>query len=400
MKQDNQAEKYRILMVAPEPIFEPRGTPLSVVGRLKALSDMGHSVDLLTYSIGEDVDLPGVNFMRIPKLLGIQKIKIGPSLKKIPLDFFLMLKTFWRLGTQRYDFIHSHEEAGFWCMIAARMFRTPHLYDMHSSLPQQLTNFKFTSSKFWIGLFEWFEDRVLKSAKGVITICPDLQNYVKERLPEANSMLIENVVDYATIFGEEDRSDSIKNELKLADKTVLLYTGTFEPYQGLDLLIQSAAVVCEKDTNALFLMVGGHTEQVAFYQKMVDDAGLKDRFIFTGQVLPQEVGSYIRCADVLLSPRTGGTNTPLKIYAYLRSEVPMVATRLWTHTQILDDAVCVLADANPGAYAEGILALLSDDKKRKAIIQNALKLADEKYSYRVYKEKYTAMMTSLVKENA
>lgn len=391
-------QKFRILMVAPEPIFEPRGTPLSVVGRLKALSDMGHQVDLLTYSIGQNVDLPSVNFMRIPQLPGIGKVKIGPSLTKIPLDFCLMLKTFWRLGTHKYDLIHSHEEAGFWGMIAAWMFGTPHLYDMHSSLPQQLTNFQFTSSRFWIGLFEWLEDRVLKSAKGVITICPDLQNYVKGRLPNANALLIENVVDYGTIFGEEDRSKSIKKELNLAGKTVLLYTGTFEPYQGLDLLIQSASAVCKKNSEALFLMVGGHADQVAFYQNMVDETGLSDRFVFTGQVLPQEVGSYIRCADVLLSPRTGGTNTPLKIYAYLRSEVPMVATRLLTHTQILDDSVCVLADAEPEAYAEGILSLLSDTAKRKTIIRNALKLADEKYSYRVYQEKYTVMMKSIVKE--
>ena len=35
------------LMIAPQPFFQPRGTPFSVLGRLHALSELGHSVDLV-----------------------------------------------------------------------------------------------------------------------------------------------------------------------------------------------------------------------------------------------------------------------------------------------------------------------------------------------------------------
>ena len=38
----------KILMVAPQPFFEPRGTPISVYQRLEALSALGHHIDLLT----------------------------------------------------------------------------------------------------------------------------------------------------------------------------------------------------------------------------------------------------------------------------------------------------------------------------------------------------------------
>ncbi len=50
-----------ILMLAPEPFFQPRGTPISVYFRLKALSDLGHSVDLVTYPRGGDVAFPGLS---------------------------------------------------------------------------------------------------------------------------------------------------------------------------------------------------------------------------------------------------------------------------------------------------------------------------------------------------
>jgi glycosyltransferase involved in cell wall biosynthesis len=377
----------RILMIAPEPIFEPRGTPLSVVGRLKAYSDMGHSTDLLTYSIGADVRLPGVRIRRIPKVPGIRSIRIGPSVRKLPLDFLLALKSLSYASTRRYDLIHTHEEAGFWGVILGRCFRIPHVYDMHSSLPQQLGNFQFSKSKTLVRLFESLEGWVLKYSSVVITICPDLQNHVKKRLPSKRSMLIENVVDYGMVFGEEDKSAGIHASFGLNGKKVVLYTGTFEPYQGLDLLIESAESVVRKIPSVRFLLVGGHPDQVSHYQGKVRDKGLETRFLFTGQVPPQEVNSYIRCADVLASPRTRGTNTPLKIYAYLRSGVPIVATRLWTHTQVLTDRVSILTDPEPAAFGLGIVKALTDSRTSVAIGRNAAALADKRYSYSNYLSK-------------
>lgn len=375
-----------ILMIAPEPIFEPRGTPLSVVGRLKAFSDMGHEVDLVTYPIGETVQLPNITFHRTRSVPGIQKVKIGPSMAKIPLDFVLVLKSISQLRKKKYDLIHTHEEAGLWGTALSRWFGVPHIYDMHSSLPQQLKNFDFTSSRLIKRLFDSLENWILKNASAVITICPDLEAHVARLFPDRGSILIENVLDYANVFGETDQSKTIRERYNLNGNSVALYAGTFESYQGLDLLIRSAKHVLEKQS-VRFLMVGGHSDQVSLYQKQVDDAGLSSSFIFTGQVKPQEIPSYMRCSDILLSPRISGTNTPLKIYSYLRSGLPIVATRMLTHTQVLNDDVAELTGTSPEAFAQGILRVLKDKKSSKKMTKNAKKLADEKYSYAVYKEK-------------
>ncbi len=386
----------KILMIAPEPIFEPRGTPLSVVGRLKTLSDLGHDIDLLTYSIGENVSVPRVRIFRIPKIPGISKVKIGPSFKKIPLDFFLFIKTIFYLLRYNYQIIHTHEEAGFWGTFLARIFKLPHIYDMHSSLPQQMKNFQFTNSRVIIQLFVSIERWVLYYSSRVITICPDLHALVKKYLPERSSVLIENVIDYSMIFGEDDITESIKSKLNLDEKKILLYAGTFESYQGLDLLIESAEKVVLKQKNILFLLVGGHNDQVEFYKKMVNKKGLNKYFIFTGQVSPNQVNSYIRCADILLSPRTKGTNTPLKIYSYLRSGVPVVATNLLTHTQVLNSDVSMLCEPNSDSYAEGIVHLLKNDSFAHKIAKNAEKLARDNYSYRIYKNKLKRALSEAI----
>ena len=54
----------KILMIAPEPFFEPRGTPFSEFHRIRALLELGHTVDLVTYPFGKDVSMPGLRVFR------------------------------------------------------------------------------------------------------------------------------------------------------------------------------------------------------------------------------------------------------------------------------------------------------------------------------------------------
>ena len=81
----------RILMIAPEPFFEPRGTPFSEYHRIRALLDLGHTVDLVTYPFGKDVTLPGLRIFRAARPPFVTRVKIGPSPAKLFLDMTLTL---------------------------------------------------------------------------------------------------------------------------------------------------------------------------------------------------------------------------------------------------------------------------------------------------------------------
>ena len=388
----------KILMIAPQPFFQPRGTPISVLHRLNTLSKLGHTIDLVTYHIGQTVPFENVNYHRMLSIPFVKKIKIGPSKTKLLLDFFLFFKALSMLVRHRYDVLHTHEEAGFFGTGLAKLFRLKHLYDMHSSLPQQLTNFKFSKFKPLIGMFDKLEDWTINNANAVITICPELFNYVKENYPEKKQWLIENVADNSTVFGEKERSNlDIRQANGLNGKTVILYSGTFEPYQGIDLLIDASEKVIPDFSGVKFVLVGGHDNQIAHYRDIIKSKKLDEYFFFAGQVKPDEVPGYLEAADILVTPRIEGNNTPLKIYEYLRSGKPIVATRHITHTQVLSDDVAVLTDINAASFADGLLAILKDDSQRKKIAGNARRLADEKYSYEVYVEKTKSIYDYLEK---
>lgn len=89
-------------MLAPEPFFEPRGTPFSEYHRIKALGELGHQVDLVTYPIGEDVDLPNLRIFRSLRPPGVRKVRIGPSFTKLVLDGLMALTAFRRALTGTY----------------------------------------------------------------------------------------------------------------------------------------------------------------------------------------------------------------------------------------------------------------------------------------------------------
>jgi glycosyltransferase involved in cell wall biosynthesis len=374
-------------MIAPEPFFEPRGTPFSEYYRTKAFTELGHQVDMVTYPIGADVSMPGLSVFRAVSVPGIRKVKIGPSLAKIPLDLMVFLSAVRRLLTTRYDLLDCHEEAGLMGVVLSRIFRVPTLYDMHSSLPEQLSNFRFSRSRVLRFLFDVFERWTIRGSKVVIVICPYLEEVVARVDPKRPTFLIEN--SPLAESGEPANSNEV-NELRwslgLADIPIVLYTGTFEAYQGFELLFDGFRNVTEKEPQVRLLMVGGHPEQVREAEALAKSRGIEDSVVFTGQRPPSEMPRYLAAGDILVSPRSRGMNTPLKIYSYLRSGKPIVATRLLTHTQVLDDDVAMLTEPDPESFAEGIVALIRDPERARALGKAARRRANEEYSYERYLE--------------
>lgn len=377
----------KILMIAPQPFFEPRGTPISVYQRLHGLSSLGHEVDLVTYHIGQNVEIPGVTIHRAPRIPGINKVKIGPSFAKLPLDFMLFLKTILMIITRRYDVIHSHEEAAFLAMILAAIFRVPHIYDMHSSLPKQLAGSKFGNLKPIVKIFEFLENLVLKSCDVVLTIGSDLEDYVLFLNRQANHIRIENIAVQNDAGPQNESIVELKQNLGLTDQLTMVYTGTFERYQGLDILYESMQTVTKEHPGVRLVMVGGKPEQVSQCRKKVAQMGLAPYILFTGIVPLEESLKYLELADILVSPRTEGLSVPLKIYSYLHSGKPTVATNIIAHTQILDEETAVLVNPTASDYAAGLIRLIENPELRNQIGEQARNYARREFSKEGYLSK-------------
>ena len=383
-------------MIAPEPFFEPRGTPFSEFHRIRALTALGHEIDLVTYPFGDNVTLAGLRIFRSLRPPFVRRVKVGPSLAKVPLDALLTLTVLRRVLAGRYDAVHSHEEGGLIGAALAMLLRVPHVYDMHSSLPQQLSNFAFSRSRVMKRMFFAIERFMIRRSRVVIVICPALAETVRAIEPHAHIILIENAPGSVADRAAPAEALAVRQSLGVGPGTPLIvYTGTFEAYQGIDLLFEAMAVVGRERPDARLVLAGGQPDQIE-RAKMQARAASADAFtIFAGERPAAEIPAYLLAADVLVSPRCRGTNTPLKIYQYLRSGKAIVATRLLTHTQVLSDETAILTAPTGAEFARGILTALTDRERARLVGRNARELADSKYTEQAYLERTAEVCAAL-----
>jgi hypothetical protein len=129
----------KVLVLAPHPFFQNRGTPIDVLLVLKVLIYRNKTmVDLLVYNEGTDVELPNLRTFRTPSLNLTRNIRPGFSFKKLIADFFMFFIA-WRLvHKNRYDVVHAGEEAVFFAMFFRLVYGIPYVYDLDSSIAQQM----------------------------------------------------------------------------------------------------------------------------------------------------------------------------------------------------------------------------------------------------------------------
>lgn len=391
----------KILTIAPQPFFTPRGTPLSVYYRTLVTAEMGIDVDLLTYGEGKEVDIPGVRIIRIPHFQCLGSVKIGPSFLKIFLDFLILFWTVRLLFKNKYKVVHAHEEAIFICYFLKPFFHFKLIYDMHSSLPEQLTNFNFTQSKLIIKLFSIMENACLHTSDAIITICPSLYNYAKQNVENKKLVvLIENSICDKIKFKHGNNSrNSIHNNSKnkpFLGKRVVVYAGTLETYQGIDILIRAFHAALKLQPELFLLIIGGTSEQVKFYSDVVNRLGISEYCTFTGRISPNEAKHYISQANVQISSRISGQNTPLKIYEQLSNGIPIVATNIYSHTQVLNHDVAFLVQPEPASMAEGILAALEPNGEGNIKAMRAKQVYEQRYSRTIYQQKMQQIMEKIM----
>jgi glycosyltransferase involved in cell wall biosynthesis len=98
---------------------------------------------------------------------------------------------------------------------------------------------------------------------------------------------------------------------------------------------------------------------------------------------------------VLVSPRLHGGNTPLKLFSYMWSAVPIVATDLPTHTQVLGTSEAVLRAPTAEGLASGMLDVLSDPARFAAVGAAARARVARDYSREAFRRKLLAAYASI-----
>lgn len=351
----------RVLFLAPQPFYEDRGTPIATRHILEALSGQGVAVDLITFPVGEPVALPGLRIFRVGRGLPIRTVPIGLSRRKLLLDALLSFAAVRRLLRERYDCIHAVEEAAFPAAVAGRALGVPVLYDMASSLPEQLAERRGLSNRGAQRLLRGFERWLLRRVDRIVCSA-GLASRVLDS-PGA-APVVEWVFPSAEPRVSADEIVRLRESLTIPeDALVAVYTGSFAPYQAIDLLLDAASQVHARRPDVVFVLVGAPD----------GDEGTNDGTRPWLRLVPRqprrEIDRYLAMADILVSTRRAGGNLPSKVFDYLSAGKPIVATDCVAHRAVLDTDRAQLVPLDARAIAEAVLLLVQRPELRRQLGQ-------------------------------
>jgi len=387
----------RLLFLAPQPFFQERGTPIAVRLALEVLVQRSPSIDidLLVYHEGAEIDLPGVTIHRItvPRVLRpfLSGVRPGITLKKLICDLFFLLYAVRliliskRSGDGGYNLIHAVEESVFIALLARYLWGIPYLYDMDSSLSLQLTD-TWRVLRIFRPFFSALERIAVRKSAAVVPVC-DALAAVADNAGSPHTCILRDVslLDHPSY--QSDCRESLRSCAGIrSDAKVILYVGNLERYQGIDLALASFAKVADNHFDAHLIIIGGVSEHIESYHQVVKNQPSGARMHFLGPRPVAQLHRLIAEADVVISPRIVGNNTPMKIYSYLHSGKPLVATAIPSHTQVLNDEVARLCEPNVDDFAQGLVWAITHCDEARKMGERARRLAEERYTFSVFKE--------------
>lgn len=261
-------------------------------------------------------EIKGVRYYRTPKS--------NSFLRNIPLlavkdEIRVLAKRIGEVASQeKVDIIHAHSPSliGAAAVKYCKNVRTPIAYEIRAFWEDAAVDRgAFKEGSLQYRLRRAHETGVVRSVNKVIAICEGLKQDLIERGMEKNNIhVVKNGVDYEH-FLPIPANGVLRKELRLDNKTILGFVGSFFNFEGLQDLIRAMPKILAEDSNMVLLLVGaGQVDDDL--RELTSSMQLEEKVIFTGRVPHEKVNDYYSIIDILVYPRISKriTNlvTPLK----------------------------------------------------------------------------------------
>ena len=339
------------------------------------LVDAGHTVDVITLPFGSDPEYPGIKVCRCRPIPFARSVGIGFSLAKLLLDVNLAFRAFALARRNKFDCIHAVEEGAFIGLLLSRLAGVPLVYDMDSVMSHEIARSALRRFPPAGWLIRAAERLAIRNAALVVTISDGMAEYIRRIDPSKDIVIVPDIP--ISIEGADANRARVQMPCELiANRKIIMYAGSLANYQGLDLLVSAMAGVTAHSPEVVLVIVGGDEKGIKRLAALAKGAGVK-QVLFMGKKPPDQIPDFLSAADVLVSPRRGGLNPPAKIYTYMQSGKPVVATDIPAHTTVLGRDAAVLVEATPEGIAEGILWALAHPEEADRRAARARRIVSE-----------------------
>jgi glycosyltransferase involved in cell wall biosynthesis len=348
--------KLRIAVVAACPFPARRGTPVRVQRLSEALAARGHRVVVFTYPLGEGSPDQSVQVRRAASLPGYHFLGPGPTAGKLlGLDWLLAHELRRGLRRERFDVVHAHHYEGLLVALLARPAGLSVAYDAHTLLETELPSYPLgipPPMRRGIGrrLDRWLPCR----ADLVVAVSQRIADRLNQegRVARERICVATNGVEPA-FFAVPRREPGRPRR----PSPRVVFAGNLGPYQGIDHLVDSFALVgAQLPAARLQLVTNDDARPLAVrFAKL----GLADRVDVTVGNL-EELPAHLAQADVAVNPRPAGDGAPQKLLNYMAAGLPVVSFAGTSFELRHEETGLVVPDGDSAALAHAILRCLRD----------------------------------------
>lgn len=370
---------YNILMIAPTPFFADRGCHVRIYEQTRSLQKLGNQVNICTYHNGKNI--AGLSIYRIINIPWYKKLEPGPSYHKFYLDFLLLLKSFFIARILKPDIIHGHlHEGAAIGYVVSKILRIPLLFDHQGSLTAELKAHNFLSG---YGLYF----RILYKAEKIIdnlatiVVAPttDMLRKLREKFSVRNIYLMSDGVDTDN-FKPGIASDGLRKKLRLPlNKKIVVYLGILAEYQGVDCLLKAIPEVVQKVNNVHFLIMG--YPNLDKYRKIAEKLEIVNNVTFAGRIDYGSAAEYLNIGDIAVAPKLGEAEADGKVYNYMACGLPVIASDIQVHREILGDTAIFAEVNNSASLAKAMVKSLLNEELAQELSIKVRQRAVENFSW-------------------
>jgi glycosyltransferase involved in cell wall biosynthesis len=378
----------RILYLADIRFPLERANGIQSMSTCHALATRGHDVTMIVRPDTHTPPLDPFVFYGRPRidLLRIEVVPVSgpPAARRAGYLTYAIGRS---LGRARQDLIFTRD-LGLAALVLRLppSLRAPLVYEAHgiaadaaAALPELLSSAPRASTTK-LHRLERRDARVWRVADGYVTITEGLARELSRRFGERRRVAVapDGVRLAADRAHQRDPSLAADHADSADQKPFTIgYAGHLYPWKGVHLVIEAIAAL--PDTGGL--IIGGHEREgdLARLRALVDQLDCTPRVTFTGRVAPVDVAPLLKQADVLTLPNPASVistafTSPLKLFEYMASGRPIVASDLPSIREVLtDDHNALLVEpGNPQALTAAIRRLKADPGLGERLTRQAL----------------------------
>jgi len=375
--------KCSVAMVAACPFPANHGTPAAIREMSEELARRGHTVRVVTYPLSDPIPIEDVAIDRVRQIGFNRTITVGPSYQRLVYDFLLIFKLLKVVRKHQIQIIHAHNyEATLVAGLVAWLTGLPLIYNAINTMAAELPSFHFIRPQILAtGLARLLDYVTPRLADAVIADTAELHRFLfYQGLPPDRITTIHSGV-WPEMFKAGD-GQRVRTHFGLGNAPVILYTGTFDEFQGVDYLLGAFQIVQQHTPTARLLLIGStiklsHQEK---YGAMAEELGISLAVTITTCSL-EELPDFLAAADIAVVPRPESSGIPTKLLNYMAAGKAIVSFA--KSATVLEDGKSgrLVASATVPDLAEGIVDLLTDPARAAELGRNAKRLAETRFSW-------------------